>query len=211
MSKSKQTYRLGKIKQLIDLNGQITNFDLNFSAVSNDSSEFYAVVVDQTTLDNNPTPDYKKVKGKISGNIVADKGVYQNYFLLLKANNPCDCEVTVDIREIPKNTDLEKRLAQNEQISRQTQRTQAIESFNQERSNENSRKKGMLFVIALLLIFGILLYFYFKSKSGDPSVIKKSVDFISETGSVNPSPSPSPSMFRTSSKFKRTDVLNRFR
>jgi hypothetical protein len=100
-----KTYMLSKRKQLIDLNGDLTNFDLTFSATTKDGSDFDVVVVDQTTLDTDTVFDYKKAKGTISGNIISDKGVYQNYFLLLKGNKECNCDVTIDIKEIPMKRD----------------------------------------------------------------------------------------------------------
>ena len=43
-------------QQLVDLNGDTTNFDLTFNAASSDGSDFDVVVVDQATLDSNPPP-----------------------------------------------------------------------------------------------------------------------------------------------------------
>jgi len=67
MSQIKKTYTLGKIKQLIDLNGDSTNFNLNFKVTAMDSSQpFNILVVDQTTLDNTPELNYKEVtKGQL--------------------------------------------------------------------------------------------------------------------------------------------------
>ena len=79
--------KIGSKQQLFDLNGETTNFDLNFSVKSKDNVDFYAVVIDQTTLDNNPELQFKKSNnGMIGGNIVYDKNVYQNYFLCLKSD-----------------------------------------------------------------------------------------------------------------------------
>jgi len=97
---TKKTYSLNSHKQLVDLNGDTTNFDLTFTATSKDSSAFDVLVVDQTTLDNNPNLEYKRANGTISGNIVSDKNVYQNYFLILKADAPCDVEVGIEKKEI---------------------------------------------------------------------------------------------------------------
>lgn len=95
-----KTYSLSKHKQLIDLNGDTTNFNLTFTATSKDGSKFDVLVVDQTTLDSGSELQYKAANGTISGNIISDKNVYQNYFLILKAEEPCDVEVTVDKKEI---------------------------------------------------------------------------------------------------------------
>ena len=101
MPTSKKTYTLGPMKQLIDLNGDITNFDLTFTVTSQDGSPFELLVVDQTTLDSNPSLEYKNAEGTMSGNIVSDKGVYQNYFLILKSDTENKCDVTIEIEKIP--------------------------------------------------------------------------------------------------------------
>ena len=51
---SKTTYTLTPQNQLIDLNGDLVNFDLTFSAISKDGTPFKALVIDQVTLDTNP-------------------------------------------------------------------------------------------------------------------------------------------------------------
>ena len=106
MSHTKQKYRLGKIKQLIDLNGDSTNFDLQFQVTCEDDTPFKVLVVDQTTLDNNPDIEYKETKNTISGHIVADKNVYQNYFLILKSDTPCNVEVELTKKVLPKTPEL---------------------------------------------------------------------------------------------------------
>lgn len=98
-----QVYQIGKIKKLIDLNGDTTNFDINFRVTSRNKEIFDLLVVDQTTLDNNSNLEYKRVdNGTISGNLIHDKNIYQNYFLILKADNPCECTVEIDKKELPK-------------------------------------------------------------------------------------------------------------
>ena len=51
-----------------------------------DNSEFEVVVVDQNTLDNSPELEFRQTSGgTMSANIISDKNVYQNYFLVLKS------------------------------------------------------------------------------------------------------------------------------
>ena len=102
MSGVKQTHNLGKIKKLIDLNGDSINFDLSFTVTCKDDTPFNALVVDQSTLDNGQELVYKEVKKTISGNILADKNVYQNYFLILKSDSPCDIELEIVKKDLPK-------------------------------------------------------------------------------------------------------------
>jgi len=102
MTTVQNTYTLNKIKQLVDLNGDTTNFDITFKVNSKNGEPFDIVVVDQTTLDNSPELQYKNAsKGIMSGNLIQDKNVYQNYFLVLKADQPCEVDVEITKKEIP--------------------------------------------------------------------------------------------------------------
>ena len=84
----KQTLSLSKTQQLVDLNGETANFDLTFNVNCKTKDSFQVVVVDQATLDNNPELEYRNTDdGQISGNIISDKNIYQNYFLCLKSEN----------------------------------------------------------------------------------------------------------------------------
>jgi hypothetical protein len=224
MTKTKQTYKLGKIKQLVDLNQNITNFDLNFTVVSKDGSEFYTVVVDQTMLDNEPNPEYKKVNGRISGNIVADKGVYQNYFLLLKADKPCECDVITEIKEIPKNPEWEKQLNAEQMKSQSHEQshppthpphqTQMMQMQSHRQGiEEESKGRGPIIVIALIALIGVVLYFYLSKKSenvsqpmaqtGDTASVK------SDAPSVERSPSPDYNSYRYG--HSREPLFSKFR
>ena len=98
---TQNSYSLTNRQHLVDLNGEMTNFNLTFTVTSKNNESFDVLVVDQTTLDNQPKLDFKRANGTISGNIIADKNVYQNYFLCLKADKPCDVTVTIDLKEIP--------------------------------------------------------------------------------------------------------------
>ena len=102
---SKNTYTLSPQNQLIDLNGDLVNFDLTFNAISKDGTPFKCLVIDQLTLDSNTELQYNIAEnGNIGGNIVYDKNVPQNLFLLLKIHEkPCEVEVTIDKKQIPAN------------------------------------------------------------------------------------------------------------
>ena len=56
------TYNVTSKKQLIDLNGDMKNFELTFTATASPSSSvFEAIVVDQKMLDNNEDIEYKTI------------------------------------------------------------------------------------------------------------------------------------------------------
>lgn len=78
-------YTLGKIKQLVDINGNATNFKCIFKIQSENNAPFLAVILTQSTLDNSESLDFQPANGQLSGEIIADKNVFHNYFLVLKA------------------------------------------------------------------------------------------------------------------------------
>jgi hypothetical protein len=161
--KKTQTYSLNSIKQLIDLNGDLTNFDLTFNVTSKDNSEFQVIVVDQNTLDNNANIEYKNAVGTISGNIIADKNVYQNYLLLLKAETPCDCEVTIEVKPIPPKIQVQQPVQQ------------IVEPLTEDKFDW----KSLLTIIAVIG-FCCLVYFFFIRKK-DTSTKSTKTDTVKET------------------------------
>lgn len=101
MSVQKNTYQITKTKKLIDLNGDMTNFDISFKVTSRDNKPYDILVVDQSTLDNeNSKLQYKRVQGEISGNVSSDKNQFQNYYLILKADEPCECDIELTKKEL---------------------------------------------------------------------------------------------------------------
>lgn len=98
---TKKTYKISKTKRLIDLNGSTVNFELEFSVRSVNNVPFQATVVDQSILDSGKQLDYQVVKnGTLTGTLTHDDNKYQNFFLVLKADNECNCEVELTKREI---------------------------------------------------------------------------------------------------------------
>lgn len=154
MSINNKTYSLSNMKQLIDLNGDVTNFDLTFTATSQDGSPFYALVVDQTTLDSNPSLEYKKAEGTISGNIISDKGVYQNYFLILKSDNPCKCNVSIQLKEIPQSSSSQPQLETREKFK----------SSASSKKTSKSSSNWFLILVIVVVCCAVLWWFYGKKK-----------------------------------------------
>ena len=108
MTTTVKNIKLSPIKQLFDLNGELSNFDLYFEILTK-NVPFDVLVVTQKILDTNNDLQYRNVaNGFINGNIVSDKGVYDNYFLLIKSNQECDCQIKITIKEIPVNQDFLK-------------------------------------------------------------------------------------------------------
>jgi len=168
-------------KQLVDLNEDLTLFDLVVSVKSKDAKEFDAVILTQTELDNQKDFDYKKFSGAMQARLVNDKNVYQNYFLCIKSDKPQDVEIDI-VQNPPPVPKEEPPLIPPPQIPR-------IQSIPQQ-----PKKKSTIFTLKTLLIvlavvgIGVGLYFLW-SGSGNKSVADAcSAPAISEvvTGDVIP-------------------------
>lgn len=97
-------YIITKLKRLVDLNANTVNFKLAFTVTATDGLEhtFQCVVMDQATLDTIDESDiqFKTVTGSLSGEVVADKNIYKNYLLILRADVPTTVRVDTQIEEL---------------------------------------------------------------------------------------------------------------
>jgi hypothetical protein len=182
MSIIKKTYTLGKIKQLIDLNGESTNFELSFTIKCKDDTPFQILVVDQTTLDNSTELDYKDARKVISGNIIADKNIYQNYYLILRSEVPCVVDVELnkkelpltptsgfpDMKEIEKNDNVQSDNVQSDNVQSDNVQSDNVQSNNVHRNLQSNNKSFFTWkrVLLFFVIVGgvILLYYLYKRK-----------------------------------------------
>ena len=89
--------------QLVDMNESHKNFKLRFSVTQDQNQPFLAIVADQSMLDSETPLQFRDVSGSLSGEIIADKNEYQNYFLALKSKDEQPVEVTVqlDLQGLP--------------------------------------------------------------------------------------------------------------
>ena len=188
-----KTYSVSTQRQLIDLNGESTNFDLNFSAESEGDEPFEAVVVDQNMVDSNFNDvEYKQVEGHISGNIVADKNVYQNYYLALRAPKLCKIKLSIQKQEIPPRP--QPPATEQQMIVAPTQNTP------QKPVKKGWSRKTWIFIgIGVAVVIGCLAYYYFsRKKTDEPStpITKKDTKSCpiipSSTPVFSPPPMPPP-------------------
>lgn len=159
----KQTISVGSRQQLIDLNGETVNFDLTFTATSKNGAPFDIVVVDQTTLDNTPDLEFKHANGTISGNLLADKNVYQNYFLCIKAEQPCEVDITIDKKDIRPNLEQQQMVTPPPPLAPP--------------QKPRGTNWKMVFMVLLILGGGAYLYYLYMNKNkeenlGEPTLAK---------------------------------------
>lgn len=162
---------INNIQQLVDLNEDLTNFRLDFKVLSENNVPFKAVVVSQHKLDSSEILDFKNVdNGIISGNIISDNGVKQNYYLVLKSENPTKCTIEIDLKEIPLNENIKRK--QQEYQTQLLEEQKILQNSTSFRGQKNVKKntkgffnlKTILFL--LVIIGGIIFYylFYIKTK-----------------------------------------------
>jgi hypothetical protein len=166
---SKKTIVLNanKQKQLVDLNGSIHNFDISLQAKSKNKTDFYAIVVDQDTLNNNQNLDFKKtVLGEISASFIVDTNYNKSsYFLCLYADEQCEVDIIINIKEIPmKEIPIkEKPVLQN--LSHFYDKKMSEPQKNHFHEKSKSSRLTIIFIsilVGAMLVYG--LYYIYKKK-----------------------------------------------
>lgn len=95
MDTGTKTYQIDKHKQLIPLNGSTVNFSCFFEVKSKDKKPFNITIVEQGEI---KPKQYKLVDdGYINGQIESD-GQLKSYYLVLKSQQPCDCDVRIVLK-----------------------------------------------------------------------------------------------------------------
>jgi hypothetical protein len=157
-------YNLNSIKQLIDLNGDRINFELQFKIDSTDGSPFDVLIVTQEMLDSGKELIYQKAEGTIGGNIVADQGVYQNYLLLLKSDEPTEVTVYTQIRDLPVSQQPQQPQPQQPQPQQppqqQFQQQNVSSPINKRKKNKINWSNIILIVVGIILLAIVCWMFY---------------------------------------------------
>lgn len=159
VSSSTESYSISKIKKLIDLNNDMTNFKLTFRVTSLENLPFHALIVDQSTLDNKGQNEmeFKTVEGSLSGEVVADKNVYQNYFMILASETPQAVEVEITKERLPDY--IEKK---EDTVSTDV------------KTDENIMSSINVKYIFIGIVIAILIYVLYQRQSDGKSALPKS-------------------------------------
>lgn len=84
-----ESYNVSNIKQMVGLNYELVYFKCAFRLQSSNNIPFEMALVSQEMLDEGKPIEYRNVQeGYIEGDVTADKGPYQQYFLILKSQQP---------------------------------------------------------------------------------------------------------------------------
>ena len=216
MSSTQKTLTLSKIKRLIDLNGDSTNFTVQFRVESRGGEPFYLAIVDPTTLDNSGELNYELVpEGKASNAFSQNENVYQNYFLVLKSDVPCEVDVVVEKHEMPK-----AQPAQPPVVFQQPQMGQQQPHPKPHNPQPGPVSNWKIWAFVVVLVGGAALAYWLYNRKSDeaqesaPSHISvdyemPSVSTSSVRSSSAASPTPSPARAVSPKKSGGNDLLSR--
>lgn len=158
---TKNVYSISKIKKLIDLNHNMINFQVRFILTSN--QPFYALIVDQDTLDTTDNLQYKYVEDRLSGEIISDKNMYQNYYIILKSDKPINVNVELHTVHLP---DLIQQTTQmnNNEVQPIIQETKTNLSPSKETYQNVTQyeNKNTYYFYIFIIIIGTIGFLYFK-------------------------------------------------
>lgn len=205
MSIKKETYICDSIRKLIDLNQDVVNFHLEFTITSKEGEEFYVCIVDQNTLNNKKELEYKKAKGSISGSVTQDKDVYQNYFLVLKADKPTEVDVEINFKKINP-VIAENPKEQYEQPLPRMPNNQLMPAKSQKKM---PWAKILLFTGIIVAAGGVIYYFfvYKKKKAGNMNLPKSFSFSKSENTPPVENPPEKPSLAVSESPKKKSEPV----
>lgn len=180
--------KIGKVQQLFDLNNNIKNFHSTFTIQSTNSTPFFVVVADQSTLDSGSSLQFKYAQdGSLSGEVRQDEDENKSWYLVLKSDQPNEVDISIDTKQVPPRMSNVQKSVQN----------------------PNNNKKVSHIVITLVIVASIAMIIYLGYKYFD--VIKHKFNNSSSSGSSsNPTITNEPDIViqeNDSSKFDPEHIL----
>jgi hypothetical protein len=173
LDKLMTTYSITKTNKLIDLNGDKTNFVCSFECRSENGEDFYTSVVDQTTLDNEEDGIHysKSINGVASNTFTSNNNIYQNHFLVLKADEPCEVLVNINVKELPKKLPSEDEIRKLEMIKQQVDEEYNMPEPPPEVVVEEKKYNWMRIFLFSLVAIGVVsgIYYLYNKRSTKPT------------------------------------------
>jgi len=186
----KNVYKIGKIHQLFDLNNDAINFVCNFRIMGEGPEKvFEYLVLSQSQLDNmDKLPPFNKAKGVGVGQIVADKGSKENYFLAIKSEEDTSVQVETHFEKLPDDYHIPKPEVA-EPVAKEPDPTpepepeihdpelaqfdNVVENYMTNSSNESFiskmfKSKILWLLIIIAVLIGVYFVFFSKNKNDKP-------------------------------------------
>lgn len=172
------TYSITRTNKLIDLNGDKTNFVCSFECRSVNGDDFYTAVVDQTTLDNEEDgiPYKKSTNGVVTNTFTSENNIYQNHFLVLKSDDPCEVVVNINLKELPKKLPSEEEIRKLEMIKQQLDEEYQPPQPTFEEKRTYNWTRIFLICLVIIGILSVIYYFYNKKQTKTESETYNDLD-----------------------------------
>jgi uncharacterized membrane protein len=156
--KTQTKYLVNKIKTLIDLNGDVINFHLNFHVSSVNNSPFEMLITDQRTMNMEESLQYQSInEGEISGEMSWDRNSHQSFYMILRSNEPTEIIVELELTPIePSKTEYGGQVVEKKDVKQQTE----------------TKYSFYLIVLVVCIIIGAMIYFNQNGDTGLSSVSK---------------------------------------
>ena len=95
-------YDISNITQSIDINDTSVNFRAYLSVKSENNTPFDAVVLSQTQQESDEPIEFKHIQnGVLETEVINQTKTHDYYFLLIKSDKPCKCDIQVEKEELP--------------------------------------------------------------------------------------------------------------
>lgn len=95
-SQQEQQVTLTKVKQIVELNKELINFNISFHVQTKDGKPFKAAVVEETALHNDKNIPFELFDGELSGTISSVDNVKYNYMLILSSDVPTAATIHIE-------------------------------------------------------------------------------------------------------------------
>lgn len=166
---TKTLYNLQNVNIMADLNQGSTNFIVNFEASSSGKIPFKVAALNQQTLDSGDMPDFhtSDSNGQITGTVEENSNEFQNYFLVMNAESPCDVELKIEKTELPYNHALETQ--QTQQIQHESTQNDSHTHGEpiKKRTNSNASYYTVSIILIVALVGSLWLFFNQEDSSGE--------------------------------------------
>jgi hypothetical protein len=184
-----KSYKITSQAQLIDLNGESTNFDIHFHVQSDNKEPFEISVVDQQKLDSGTNIDFQNAnEGVLSGNLNATDNIYQNYYLALKATKDCNVQVKLDKKELPIESQNQEQMQpghmQSGHMQPEQMQPEQMQQGQMQQGQGNFFTNNWKFILVIVgCVLCLVLWYYFSKKNENKDNLNT---LVSDTTVVQP-------------------------
>jgi hypothetical protein len=162
---------LDKVKQLVDINGDLTNFKAVVAVMPKSEELYEFAFVNQTIIDNAEDFSYTRQTGPFNHSFTINDDLYQNHFLCLRCPTPLDVDVKVMTEELPTNV-VKNKIESSTKFSPPVEGEiiQEPPNISEEKFYHQTWFKVAAFIATATAIYFAYIYFFEKSKKTEQKI-----------------------------------------